>query len=444
MSTAIQRSMEMPPLTSSLGTSNYAQPKILKKNTAIIHCSGKLSLFELKICNALLFNAYDELMTKPVHSIPQHYLSQLIGFENSRNMQYLEDALTNIIQTKLEFNLLSSHEDEIDTGARKRKKVKWEMGSMLSWVVIQDGIVNYEYAHALAEKLSNPESYALINFFVHKEFKSAFSYRLYENCYRFKDANQGSTGFIDVDILRKILGATDSTYDQFKYFRSKVLDPAVKEINTCPTSDIEIAMEFEKCGREVRRIRFTVRVKQQISLFDPLQMANHFDARKSPHYARMRDHGISDRLAVSWILQDEHRIGQIVDYVEDMMRQGKVKSSPSGLIKTFAENQDIQIGKSKAFLRIEAERAKLINEQLQEEKRKELQIQKAHDVTADVRKRIKSLSDAEYNALCLQFIAETGAKSFSNDRKVFTDSLEKVNFNGWLHKKMRDCAEIAN
>lgn len=428
----------------SIASINYGQAKILKKNTAIIHCSGKLSLFELKICNALLFNAYDDLMTKRVHSIPQHYLSQLIGFENSHNNQFLEQALTNILETKLEFNLLSAHEEDIDLGTRKRKKVKWEIGSMISWVVIQDGLVNYEYAHALAEKLSNPESYALINFFVHKEFQSAFSYRLYENCYRFKDANQGSTGFIEVALLRKILGATDSTYDQFKYFRSKVLEPAVKEINTCHTSDIEINMEFEKMGREVKRVRFTVRVKQQISIFDPVQMNNHFDARKSPHYARMRDHGISDRLAVMWILQDEHRIGQIVDYVEDMIRKGKVKSSPSGLIKTFAENHEIQIGKSKAVLRIEAEQAKAIEEQLQKEKRAEERLQKAHDATEDVRKRIKSLSDSEFSGLCQEYISDSGAKSFNDDKKIFTDPLEKVSFNGWLLKKMRNVAELAN
>lgn len=41
----------------------------LKKHVAIIHSSNKISLLQRKISNALLFNAYDDLLTKDEHEI---------------------------------------------------------------------------------------------------------------------------------------------------------------------------------------------------------------------------------------------------------------------------------------------------------------------------------------------------------------------------------------
>ena len=36
----------------------------LKKHVAVIHSSNKLTLLQRKIANALLFNAYEELLTR--------------------------------------------------------------------------------------------------------------------------------------------------------------------------------------------------------------------------------------------------------------------------------------------------------------------------------------------------------------------------------------------
>ena len=42
----------------------------LKKHAAAIHCSGELSLVERKLSNILLLNAYEDLLTMDVHTIP--------------------------------------------------------------------------------------------------------------------------------------------------------------------------------------------------------------------------------------------------------------------------------------------------------------------------------------------------------------------------------------
>ena len=43
--------------------------QILKKHVSAIHIGAKLSLLQRKLVNALLYNAYDELLTAREHSI---------------------------------------------------------------------------------------------------------------------------------------------------------------------------------------------------------------------------------------------------------------------------------------------------------------------------------------------------------------------------------------
>ena len=81
--------------------------------------------------------------------------------------------------------------------------------------------------------------------------KSQYSVRLYP---KLKDRPFGWT--ISVEELRKILGATASSYDVFKEFNKHVLQKAVKEINDI--TDITVTTENIRKGRSVESIRFTV------------------------------------------------------------------------------------------------------------------------------------------------------------------------------------------
>lgn len=121
-----------------------------------------------------------------------------------------KEALKKISTTPIEFDILHAAGDE-----------EWGVTTLLSSANIRNGIVTYEYSSALANKLANPEIYLLININVQKQFSGAYALALYENCLRFK--RTGSTGWISVDIWRKLLGAEASTYDEFKHFNSEVI-----------------------------------------------------------------------------------------------------------------------------------------------------------------------------------------------------------------------------
>ena len=84
---------------------------------------------------------------------------------------------------------------------------------------------------------------------------SQYSVRLYP---RLKDRPFGWT--VDLDELRKLLGATAPTYKEFKRFNNLVLQKSVKEINEI--TDLIVETETIKKGRSVVAIKFKVKNKE--------------------------------------------------------------------------------------------------------------------------------------------------------------------------------------
>ncbi len=81
--------------------------------------------------------------------------------------------------------------------------------------------------------------------------RGKYASSLYENCVRYRP-NKGFPGLTtmwDIDIVRKLLGATTDYYKEFKVLNRKILKPAIAEINE--HSDILIEMELERAGRKV-------------------------------------------------------------------------------------------------------------------------------------------------------------------------------------------------
>ncbi|MEC7258186.1 MAG: replication initiation protein, partial [Pseudomonadota bacterium] len=135
---------------------------------------------------------------------------------------------------------------------------------------------------------------------------------LYENCYRF--IRTGSTGWWPLDLFRRLMGVDGSAYyESFKHLNAKVIKPAVAEVNK--TSNILVTPETRKKGRVVTEIRFRIKENPQLAILD---IDDGEGARHGPVYARLRDAGVSDRLARQWL--STHGEGQVaakLDYVEN-------------------------------------------------------------------------------------------------------------------------------
>lgn len=270
----------------------------VKKNVAAIHISGKLTLLQRKLSNVLLLNAYDTLTQAQSHQIDARTLCLMVGY-NSNDTDSLRASLRGLAETVAEWDML-------DEAGRQ----EWGVSSLISYAKLRGGVCEYAYSPALAEKLHDPKVFALINLNIQRRFTSGHALALYENCYRF--VRTGSTGWWPIELFRRLMGVDGSAYyESFKHLNAKVIKPAVAEVNQ--SSNILLGPETRKRGRTVTDIRFLIRENPQLAILD---LDDGEGVRRGPVYARLRELGVSDRLARQWIAEHgEEVVREKVDYV---------------------------------------------------------------------------------------------------------------------------------
>lgn len=290
----------------------------VKKNVAAIHISGKLSLLQRKLSNVLLLNAYDALTTAASHSIDARTLATMVGY-NSNDMDTLRASLRALAETVAEWDMLD-----------EQGRQEWGVSSLLSYAKLKNGVCEYAYSPALAQKLHDPKIYALINIDIQRNFSSGHGLALYENCYRF--VRTGSTGWWTLEVFRKLMGISDSSYyESFKHLNAKIIKPAVAEVNK--SSDIIISPEFRKKGRAITDIRFLIKENPQLAMFE---IDDSDGVRNLPVYKALIGQGISDRLARQWIT--EHGPEYVAEKLTYMKGQGDVKSSVGYMTAALKED----------------------------------------------------------------------------------------------------------
>ncbi len=218
----------------------------LKKAAPAIHIAsknGRLSFLQRKIGNILLYNAYQDLLSKEIHSIRVRDLAENVGF-NSNDYDLLKTSLKQLRNIAIEWNVLN-----------KDGKEKWGVSSMIAEAQIENGVITYSYPPMLRKLLYNPEIFARIDLRVQKRFSGNYALSLYENCYRFKSS--GTTGVIPLDTWKKLIGVeAGGTYEIFKNLNRKIVKPAIEEINL--VSDIYVTVEYIKEGRKVVGLQFNI------------------------------------------------------------------------------------------------------------------------------------------------------------------------------------------
>lgn len=297
-----------------------SRKQVLKKNVSAIHINARLTLTQRKLVNALLYNAYDELLSEDTHSIPVSLLSEMIGFD-SRNQSHLRKAIRGLTETSVEWDILEDDGTSV-----------WEVSSLLSSARIRAGVCSYRYDRGLAEKLKHPDMYSKINLSVIRELRSSHALALYENCHRYVEI--GHTAWWDLDVFRKLMSVDElASYQQYKILKRDLITPAILEINKL--SNIKIELETRCKGRSVTGLRFLVKLNKQLSL---VGMEEDDEVNQSPAYLALREQGISKTLARAWVLEyDEEYIFDKLDLARSQAASGKIKSSKTGFLKAAVE-----------------------------------------------------------------------------------------------------------
>ena len=383
---------------------------ILKKHVAAIHIGAKLSLLQRKLVNALLYNAYDQLLSGQEHHISASVLCEMIGFD-SKNIGYLKGALKGLMETVVEFDVLE------EDGERS-----WEAMVLLPYAKIKGGICTYRYERALAEKLYHPDVYSKINLSVLREMNSAHALVLYENCYRFEGI--GHTAWWDIEVFRKLM-AVDMmpSYKPFKALNRNVIQPAMKEVNKL--SNIQIEMETRMKGRTVTGLRFIVKPNAQQSL---VGMDTEDELTEQRAYKALMAEGVSKALARAWVLEyDEEYIFEKLNLASNEAARGKIKSSKAGFLRAAVEqdfhNENIQKQKRVDAVLVAKVKREKIEHKLEAAKKAQREAVGEYSLSCAkiIEDVFQALPTAQRDAVRAEFLLSLGSR-------IYADSFKK---SGW-------------
>jgi plasmid replication initiation protein len=286
----------------------------LKKHVATIHSSNKLSLLQRKIANALLFNAYDDLLVKEEYEIHIGTLCKLIGYD-SNDHKLIKKALVNLLATVIEWNLVD--------GNKVDSEGVWNASSIIADASIDGPLCTYSYSNKMKKLLHRPELYGRLNMLVQAKFQSSYGLALYENCIRYQDIQQ--TPWFELTNFRKLMGIEEGKYKIFRDFKHRVLDKAVEEVNLY--SPIFVEPQLRKQNRQVVAIQFLIK---QAKGGTPVLVENE------------KPSSLQDRLKYTFGLSNKQLEAVLSAHTEDYIleKMNVVESSPSfqtGKIKNLAQ-----------------------------------------------------------------------------------------------------------
>jgi hypothetical protein len=228
-------------------------PDPFRKAVQVLHSKPKspLSLLQRKLGNAWLKNAIENQPDKDGWwQLGIKALATDIGFD-SNNRQYLKESAEALMSIVFDWDVIASAD----------KKVKWKASVLFPEVEVLSDAVRYQFSSQMRELMINPEIYALIDMNIVRKFRRAASLGIWEFCVRFERI--GRTSEVPWEKFRDmILGesADNKTYKEYKFFKSKVLNPGIAEINT--ESNHTISLIESKIGKRVSVIGFSVAKKE--------------------------------------------------------------------------------------------------------------------------------------------------------------------------------------
>jgi len=223
----------------------------LKKHVAVIHSHSKITLLQRKISNALLFHAYENLLTQDEHEIQITTLTKLIDYD-SHDHKKIKQSLMDLLATVVEWNIVDG--DKLD------KENIWNASSIIADASIKGSLCTYSYSGKMRKLLYHPSVYGRLNMRVQAKFQSSYGLALYENCNRYQDI--GQTPLFELDTFRKLMGVEDSKYKIFRDFKTRVIDKAVEELNKY--SALFVETKLKKQNRQVVAIQFIIKKQTKI------------------------------------------------------------------------------------------------------------------------------------------------------------------------------------
>lgn len=218
---------------------------LLMQSRQLVHTSYEVTAIQNRIFYYCLLTAQKEKNGELSCEVKLDDIKKLIPNKNQRTLSNIKKTIQILKQTSLEF-------EKNEDGDIIECDYNLISGSEYN---VNKEIFKIKLAERLYKHLIDYTVYAPLSLDILTKFKSFYSQRLYELLRLWSRTDKLIIKSFKVDQLRFILGVVDK-YPEYKNFKQRVLNQAIKEINQFGNMEVEI--EEIKVGRKVEEIKFEI------------------------------------------------------------------------------------------------------------------------------------------------------------------------------------------
>lgn len=218
---------------------------LLMQSRQLVHTSYEVTAIQNRIFYYCLLTAQKEKNGELSCEVKLDDIKKLIPNKNQRTLSNIKKTIQILKQTSLEF-------EKNEDGDTIECDYNLISGSEYN---VNKEIFKIKLAERLYKHLIDYTVYAPLSLDILTKFKSFYSQRLYELLRLWSRTDKLIIKSFKVDQLRFILGVVDK-YPEYKNFKQRVLNQAIKEINQFGNMKVEI--EEIKVGRKVEEIKFEI------------------------------------------------------------------------------------------------------------------------------------------------------------------------------------------
>ncbi|WP_321865505.1 replication initiation protein [Paraburkholderia tropica] len=302
-----------------------------QRNNVFVAING-LGLSSRRFIDAAYFIAAQEPIAHETYDVDLNYFKWLMRYE-SRNVRHLQSVIKEAQRVLIE--VTDTPPDRAPT-----EDDQWVSEQLMGSVKIGKGRIQFRIPPLMLRHITGPEKHHWLNLCITAAFSQTFARAIYDYMQPFVTA--GLTDWIELDVMRRWPGKLGSSASEFKHFRPKYLDPAVKQINEL--SDLDISYETRADGessRKINKIRFRLKRKDTVAAMLTRQPNAHdlLLTLKEEFGLSNKQFDVIAEHRMSW---NDERIQQAIEYTRFRLNQGKVTKSPAGyLMKALSHNWQV-------------------------------------------------------------------------------------------------------
>lgn len=195
--------------------------------TIIVDVKGPYTEKDRKLWVFLLHAVFDDLEKTRLHSLPIRDINAVFrAAGGEHDTKWIWDSAKRLAETRVEWK------STLGDG-RLEQGITSIFGAMISKSSRQTGTLTFEIPALLVPIIKEPMRFARLRVHFLLQLSGKYAVTLYEILEGFANRRDGRCE-VTIEDLRVWLKVRDGTYQNWKDFRKRVLDPALKQINDDP------------------------------------------------------------------------------------------------------------------------------------------------------------------------------------------------------------------